>query len=477
MRVHARLPTAALTALFCAANVAFTTPSLACGGCFAPPGDQSAVTGHRMVFAVSVERTVLWDQFEYSGHPEEFAWVLPIAPGAYLELANQAWFDMLEGATLANVEPPPSACAAKESSGCAFDEGEGSAAIEAGVDDLVRVLHRDNVGPYETVTLRSEDGEALANWLGDNGFYLPDDIAPLIDDYVEEGSDFLALKLLPGRDVSRMEPVRVVTPKGEPVLPLRMVAAGVADEVDIVLYVIGEQRYSILGLEQREIDDAELVWNSVNFSSNYEQLRNSMLSEGSGRNLLTTYAERGALTDPDTTLIIENDVDSGFGNWWDIYVQLGGGHRCGSGLPADGSRRVVDPCYGRDDTEPPIPCKTAKSTQQSSSEYACGKLTDFSAALVGMIPNKTWLTRLEMRLPREALDMDCEVFPIDPDPVSNRHQAKQFEGDPPCDLPLFSASVQPLPSGRVPLTASLFSLVAAAVIARRWRRTGRQPPS
>ena len=52
--------------------------SEACGGCFGPPSTTSTVTGHRMAFAVSAERTVLWDQFEYSGAPEDFSWVLPV---------------------------------------------------------------------------------------------------------------------------------------------------------------------------------------------------------------------------------------------------------------------------------------------------------------------------------------------------------------------------------------------------------------
>ncbi len=87
---------------------AFSWPgwAQACGGCFGPPQTVSTVTAHRMAFAVSKERTVLWDQFEYSGSPEEFSWVLPVAPGAYLEASTEAWFDALEGMTATRVSPP-----------------------------------------------------------------------------------------------------------------------------------------------------------------------------------------------------------------------------------------------------------------------------------------------------------------------------------------------------------------------------------
>ena len=45
----------------------------ACGGCFAPPGAAQVVTDHRMVLSLSERQTVLWDQFQYSGAPEEFS--------------------------------------------------------------------------------------------------------------------------------------------------------------------------------------------------------------------------------------------------------------------------------------------------------------------------------------------------------------------------------------------------------------------
>jgi glycogen synthase len=52
-------------------------PAAACGGCFGPPAQPTLVTGHRMAFAISETQTVLWDQFQYQGEPEDFSWVLP----------------------------------------------------------------------------------------------------------------------------------------------------------------------------------------------------------------------------------------------------------------------------------------------------------------------------------------------------------------------------------------------------------------
>src|SRR4051812_47597712 len=67
----------------------------ACGGCSHPEVTTSTssgmktaqvVTDHRMVFALSLTRTTLWDQIRYSGEPEDFIWVLPVPHGVALDL-------------------------------------------------------------------------------------------------------------------------------------------------------------------------------------------------------------------------------------------------------------------------------------------------------------------------------------------------------------------------------------------------------
>src|SRR4051812_44262855 len=144
--------------------------SRACGGCFHPVSisDTTVVTGHRMAFAVSDERTVLWDQFEYSGAPEDFSWVLPVLPGAVLEESTDAWFETLETVTQTQVTAPQLKCASAGGGvGCGSTGAAGLADSaprgfhEDGDGGGVTVLHQGTVGPYETVTLRSADGDAL----------------------------------------------------------------------------------------------------------------------------------------------------------------------------------------------------------------------------------------------------------------------------------------------------------------------------
>jgi hypothetical protein len=137
----------------------------------------------------------------------------------------------------------------------------------------VNVIKKEVVGPYETVQLQSSDALALENWLTTNGFNIPADIKPVIQQYVTEKFNFLALRLRPGEGVQSMRPVRVTTQGASAVLPLRMVAAGTGANVGITLWVIGEGRYEPTNFPSFIIKDDDLVWDWNTSSSNYKDLR------------------------------------------------------------------------------------------------------------------------------------------------------------------------------------------------------------
>src|SRR5262249_42642238 len=143
------------------------------------------------------------------------------------------------------------------------------------------------VGPYETVTLKSTDPMALRSWLTSHGYNIPADIGPIIDAYVQAGSDFIALRLQPMAGIRQMTPVRVITPGASPILPLRMVAAGTGADVSIVLYVIAEGQYATLNFPAANIDYAQLSWTWSTESSNYATLRQNALAESG---FLTSFA-------------------------------------------------------------------------------------------------------------------------------------------------------------------------------------------
>ena len=130
----------------------------------------------------------------------------------------------------------------------------------------VRVLDRQTAGLFDTVTLKSSDPAALLDWLSDNGFRSPTNMAPAIADYVRAGWVFVAARLhdeTADAAPRATHPLVFTFPTSKPVYPLRLTAAG-ASPCRIDLYVFGPSRARIPGfLVQRcEAPDykAQPIW-------------------------------------------------------------------------------------------------------------------------------------------------------------------------------------------------------------------------
>ncbi|MGH7295053.1 MAG: DUF2330 domain-containing protein, partial [Polyangiaceae bacterium] len=131
---------------------------------------------------------------------------------------------------------------------------------------------------YDTVQISSTNPTALTDWLSANGFVVPADIDPIIAAYVNEGFDFLALKLQPGQGVQAMRPVRVTTAGVSLSLPLRMVSAGTGATVGITLWVVADGRYEAANFPNFVIQPSQLVWDFSTQTSNYTTIRQQVES-------------------------------------------------------------------------------------------------------------------------------------------------------------------------------------------------------
>ncbi len=251
----------------------------ACGGCFHPPTEtESVITDHRMVLTVTSRQTTLYDQIRYQGNPKDFAWVLPINGAASVGLSADSMFATLDAMTASTVVAPDPRCPGNPSS-C---RQALSAPSAAGAEDHggVTVIRQETVGPYQTVQLASSNPTALTDWLTQNGYSVPADVAPIVAAYVREHFDFLAIKLRPGANVQSMRPVRVTTAGGSPSLPLRMVAAGTGPKVGITLWIVAEGRYEAQNFPNFAIKSEDLVWDWATNTSNFGALRAQKSTDG-----------------------------------------------------------------------------------------------------------------------------------------------------------------------------------------------------
>lgn len=493
-----------LGAALAAFTVALALPprsALACGGCFVPPPTQGAehgtvVTAHRMALAISSEETTLWDQVRYAGSPAEFAWVLPVKPGARVEVATDALFDVLDAATQTLVTPPLLECqgpsngfgcsVAPEVSplvgtfGCAADAAGGEGV--PGAPSPVAVVSHGSAGPYEAVLLHATDPGALPAWLDAHGYQIPDDVAPLIADYVAEGFDFAALRLIPSAGVSQMRPVRVVQPGAVPTLPLRMVAAGTGARTDVTLFVIGEGRYTTQNFREVSLPADELVWDFETARSTFASLRSAMLDLDGGGVFMTTYAERGPFFAPVENAATHLPLAYQTTNRWisstvaDAFVEQAWANGETSSTDcadrfdglADDTRRVVLPCK-KDGSCVAVDAATEIDGRTLECDAPLGSdlpLDDLAQALSGMHPRDVWITRLEASLSRRSLDRDLVLTPAEEQVAQPSAIEVRRIVHPPssCDLPKAAPPKAQIGGGRGPVGGRLVVAVTMAIV-------------
>lgn len=274
------------------AMVGYERSAEACGACFAPTSEVTTVDSHRMVIALGMEETVLWDQIVYSGNPADFVWVLPVpSPEVTVEVADPAFFDMLDRGTAPTISPAyplRTGCPGGGGIGCG---GAVSASGESDApSDGVTVYNEGTVGPYETVTVGAESRNALYDWLTGRGYEITPASLPVIEHYLDLGYVFVALRLQPGVGVQAMQPVRARYPGFMGTFPLKGVVVGAKGVVDLSLWVIAEQRYEANNYATVEIDEFDLVWDWATNTSNYGDVFDDTILDAGGRAWVTEYA-------------------------------------------------------------------------------------------------------------------------------------------------------------------------------------------
>jgi hypothetical protein len=369
----------------------------ACGGCFHPPRPPtqtaSDITDERMLLAVSPMQSTLYDQIRYAGTPSSFAWVLPIHGTVEVGLSADVLFDSMDAVTATQIIPPtpqncPSPSGCNQGSGCAGSFAESASApgatYETGGPHSVVVTKQENVGPYATVQLHTTDPSALNTWLTQNGFDIPADATPIIDQYVAEGFDFLAMKLLPNQGVRAMRPVRVTTPGASFTLPLRMAGVGTGVSVGITIWVVSDGRYEPQNFPFYRIEDSALVWDFKTNSSNYTTLRAQQEA---------TLQQKGWEIESSLTLnqqIITNVILSGGQTYVPGYP--------GSASPSDPSADylpVGDPVAGADG-----------GTIQTAEEV---RTADLRALFAGMVAPTVRVTRMRSDIAHAQMTVDLRL--------------------------------------------------------------------
>ncbi|MBX3219719.1 MAG: DUF2330 domain-containing protein [Labilithrix sp.] len=469
----------------------------ACGGVFIPPTERPAarqvVKDHRIAIAIGRSQTVIWDEVRFEGNPRDLAWVSPVMPGTKIELASSEWIDALDTSTQPIVYGPRD----RQIGGCALT---GCAESSDGFDPRsapgsgVVVVDESVIGPYETVTIRSEgDPEAPYTWLTKNGYSVTPEVAPLLRTYAEAGFDFAALRLRPSCTASKMEPVRMVMPGAVPKVLIRMALAGAANTANITLFVLAEAAHVPLGYPHGQLDDDALVWSFADNRSNYESLAADVMRREDGRAWLLEAA-RPAAPPP-----LPNASPLPF--LAEAYQEL-----CSGGVPNGTERTSVpfpaSPCVddpvqvdsgiptptgdaggdedaggdadaGADDgdagSEPgdagPTPTPVDPTTPERPTGLRCrpAGLNDLELMRETVGAPNVIVTRMRARLPASALTADLDLGPEASTTVTHLHQALRDTSEPderPSKSACASSRRRELTEKWAPGSAALFVLAA-----------------
>lgn len=241
------------------------------------PDQTTPVVGHKMILSLGMDQTTLWDQFQYTGDPASFGWLLPIKGQVTVGVSSDAMFNIFGQLTAPNLYAPsicPNSCDSGGNGGGAGGGGTGGG--------VVTVTAEQQVGPFNTVQLASNDAAALQTWLQDNGYPVPAAVQPVLDAYVAEGFGFLAMKLLPGVGTEAIQPVRVTMAGAVPSFPMRLLAAGTGDLTQATLWIVADGKYLPDSAPVVTIAQSEPTWDFATNTSDYEKLRKDKLAASGG---------------------------------------------------------------------------------------------------------------------------------------------------------------------------------------------------
>ncbi len=317
MRTHISVVAAAATL------TAMAPPAAACGGFFcstATPVDQS---GEQIIFDMSEPGSVrMHIRVQYEGPAAQFAWVLPIPkehPDEPLSIGSNPLFAELSRATLPNIRTErrvEGTCASFSPGSCTYwedwgGEGEGEPEGEGNEGEGeagggVEVLREERVGPFDTVLLNADDAEALIQWLQDNSYDIPLDMAPALQPYLG-GAHLVAMKLTKGAQTGDLQPIVIEHSGDTAMIPIRLTSLAATDDMPMTIWTVGDAVGVPITWPLIEPNEGRLAWggcSTVGCAPEWRTLVGAAADEAGGRGFVleSTSAPAEAIAELDRAL-------------------------------------------------------------------------------------------------------------------------------------------------------------------------------
>jgi hypothetical protein len=185
---------------------------------------------------------------------------------------------------------------------------------DGGVADSGGVVVEDqfDLGEYTVYVLSAEGADGLSAWLDNNGFSVPDTTAPVLQEYIDRGDYFLALRVDLDRapDSGFLSPLQFTYTAEQWTLPIRLGATSSTGVQDLTLFLITPPESGRVGISnypETALPEDECMVDADDVGAYYdEQLERVMnlpatpdtLAGRSGLSWVTEYSWTGGSCDP-----------------------------------------------------------------------------------------------------------------------------------------------------------------------------------
>ncbi len=261
-------------------------------------------TGETILFRLHDGRVEAHVQIAYNGDPETFAWLVPVQALPEVRAGSAQLFNNLLAGTVPTYTmdfQPSNGCGVPNTGAMAC--GGGFAVAELGgsdqsadggfpeppTDDGPDVLDRGVAGAFQFVVISGDDIEEITDWLDRNGFAQDEDAPPILQEYLDEGFLFLALKLRAGAGVDEIHPIAFDYEGDEPCLPIRLTRIAAEDDMGIRAFFLGEARAAPTNYLHLVLNHTAISWLPI-LAEDYVEKVTLAVDEAGGQAFITEYA-------------------------------------------------------------------------------------------------------------------------------------------------------------------------------------------
>ncbi|KIG16166.1 hypothetical protein DB30_04884 [Enhygromyxa salina] len=293
----------------------------ACGGTFCDnngglpmPVDQR---GEDVLFVQDGPEIEVHVRIQYTGEAEHFAWLVPLQALPEISVGSDLLFTQLGVATaprwLTNLEY---ACQDEDPSdwgGGGFVPSNDAASSPSDPD----IVLEQTVGAFEVVVLQGGTVAGVMQFLQQNGYEQDLAAAPILQEYLNEGFLFAAVKLTAAAEVEDIHPLVFRMLGDEPCVPLRLTRIAAEPDMGVRVYFLNKQRWAPHNYLHVELNTLAFPWNHTGGLANGRALYTEQLAlavdMAGGHAFATDYAG-------DSDLVNQDGI---FGFGWDESEFMG----------------------------------------------------------------------------------------------------------------------------------------------------------